>query len=116
MFGQSKDLTETLTKEASKGHWDKLKKKYLRGSKEEQIALAKACKVSSSDDSVNTLMNLMDCAADDEVLIEILHSLGEVGTDHAVSQIQLLLTKTSKDNTALYSAIMDALTKLRKKG
>lgn len=116
MFG-SKDLTESMKAMAKKGQFDKLKKKYMRGSKEEQIALAKACSVISSDDSVNTLINLMDLAADDDVLIEIMHSIGEVGTDHAVSQVQLLLAGTDKENKkVLYDAVMGALQKLRNKG
>lgn len=116
MFG-SKDLNETMQNLAKKGNFDKLRKKYMNGSKEEQIALAKACSVVSSDDSVNTLINLMDCAADRDVLVAIMQSLGEVGTDHAVSQIQLLLTRTdpAKDKE-LYDVVMATLHKLRNKG
>lgn len=114
MFGHSKDNEGKINELVQKGKWDKLKK-YLTGSKEEQIALAKACKASNCDDSVNLLIHLLDFAGDEDILIEALHSLSEVGTDHAVSQIQLLLNKTSNDNQPLYDTILDTLHKLRGK-
>ena len=114
MFGHSKDQEGKLHELAQKGKWEKLKK-YLNGSKEEQLSLAKACRISSCDDSVNLLINLLNFASDEEVMMEALQSLGEVGTDHAVSQIQLLLNKTDKNNQPLYQTIMDTLHKLRGK-
>ena len=59
MFGHSKDQEGKIHELVQKGKWDKLKK-YLSGSKEEQISLAKACKLSSCDDSVNLLINLLN--------------------------------------------------------
>ncbi len=114
MFGHSKDQEGKIQELAKKGKWDKLKK-YLDGTKEEQIALAKACKESGCDDSVNLLIHLLDFATDEEILTEALYSLGEVGTDHAVSQIQLLLNKTEKGNEKLYNTILETLHKLRGK-
>ncbi len=114
MFGHSKDQEGKIHELVQKGKWDKLKK-YLSGSKEEQISLAKACKLSSCDDSVNLLINLLNFSSDNEVVMEALQSLGEVGTDHAVSQVQLLLNKIDKNNQPLYNTIMDTLHKLRGK-
>ena len=111
MFGHAKDQEEKINELASKGKWEKMKK-YLSGSREEQLALAKACGTSGCDDSVNLLINLLDYAGDEDVIIETLHSLGNVGTDHAVSQIQLLLSRTDKSKPHLYDTIMDNLHKL----
>lgn len=114
MFGFSKNQAGKMSELVQKGKWDKLKK-YVSGTKEEQMELARACKLSSNNNSVNLLIHLLDSANDQEVLIEALHSVGEVGTDHAVSQIQLLLTKTKADDQPLYGTIMETLQKLRGK-
>lgn len=110
-FGKSGDM-ESLVKKKS---WDKIRKKYLDGTQEEQVALAKACKTSKCDDSVNILISLLDYAKDDEVKIEILRSLSEVGTNHAVSLVQVMLTETGGTDSPLRTAILDTLRVLRAK-
>ncbi len=114
MFGFSKNSAGKMDELVKKNKWDKLKK-YVLGTQEEQLMLAKACKLSNSDDSVNLLIQLLNYTTNEDVLIETLHSLGEVGTDHAVSQIQLLLNKTPKDKQPLYDTILETLRKLRGK-
>lgn len=114
MFGFSKNSAGKMDELVKKKKWDKLKK-FVTGTEEEQIALAKACKLSDGDDSVNLLIQLLNYTTSEKVLIETLHSLGEVGTDHAVSQIQLLLNKTPNDKQPLYDTILETLHKLRGK-
>lgn len=114
MFGMGKGNADKMETLVEKQKWDKLKR-YLTGSKEEQIALAKACLKSNKDDCVNLIIFLLNNSTDEEILTEALHTLSEIGTDHAVSQVQLLLNKTDKSRQPLYDNIMDTLQKLRGK-
>lgn len=104
---------EKITKLVKKGKWEKIKAKYLYSNNVDELALlAKACSQSDSDDSVNVLVALLD-VADQKVVLEALHSLGQVGTDHAVANLQLMFQETDPANKERKDAIQDALNKIR---
>ena len=67
---------------------------------------------SSSDDSVNVLVALLN-ATDQKVVLEALNSLGKVGTDHAVANLQLMFREADPSNKELKDAIQTTLNKIR---
>lgn len=112
MFGSTE---EKITRLVKKGKWEKIKSKYLYTSGADELCmLAKACSQSNSDDSVNILVALLN-ATDQKVVLEALRSLGVVGTDHAVANLQLMFREADPDNKELKDAIQNTLNKIRNK-
>ncbi|WOC32634.1 MULTISPECIES: HEAT repeat domain-containing protein [Caproicibacterium] len=101
-----------IEKLVEKKHWDKLKKKYLTGSQEERLELAKACGLVSADETVNMLVALMQ-DEDADVQVAAVESLGKVADDHTTAKLQLLLSQTPKENTRLAEAIREAVRQVR---
>ena len=98
MFGSTEEKINSLVK---RGKWEKIK-----------CMLARACGQSSSDDSVNVLVALLN-ATDQKVVLEALNSLGKVGTDHAVANLQLMFREADPSNKELKDAIQTTLNKIR---
>lgn len=112
MFGSgSKD--EKAVKLVKKHKWEELRKKYLFGDKESQLALAKACVNDKSDDCCNLLTPLLD-VEDDEVRITAIETLGVIGTDHVVALLRQLFAKTPESNKKLRDAILKGIESIRK--
>ena len=110
MFGSTEEKINSLVK---RGKWEKIKSKYLYSSGVDELCmLARACGQSSSDDSVNVLVALLN-ATDQKVVLEALNSLGKVGTDHAVANLQLMFREADPSNKELKDAIQTALNKIR---
>lgn len=109
MFGFSDN---NLEKSVLKGNWDKIRKNYLNGNESVQLELAKACAKSTSDDSVNVLVSLLDIGSD-AVKIEALKSIGQIGTDHVVAPLQQILAKATPEQTELKTQLQETLAILR---
>ena len=110
MFGSTEEKIARLVK---RGKWEKIKSKYLYSSGPDELCmLARACGQSSSDDSVNVLVALLN-AKDQKVVLEALNSLGDVGTDHAVANLQLMFQEADPNNKELKNAIQNTLNKIR---
>lgn len=108
--GSKEDKAVSLVK---KHKWEVLRKKYLFGDKETQIALAKACANDKSDDCCNLLTPLLD-VEDDEIKIAAIQTLGIIGTDHVVALLRQLFAKTPESNKKLRDAILAAIDSIRK--
>ncbi len=112
MFGSTEEKMKKLVK---RGKWEKIKNKYLYSSGADELCmLARACSQSNTDDSVNILVALLN-ATDQRVVLEALKSLGVVGTDHAVANLQLMYQEADPSNKELKTAIQTTLNKIRSK-
>ena len=104
---------EKAAKLVKKRNWKKLREKYLTGDKESLLALAKACAADNSDDCCNLVTPLLD-AADEEVQLAAIETLGKIGTDHVIALLRQLFAKTPESNQKLRSAILASIEQIRK--
>ena len=114
MFGFGGNTEEKMQQLVKKKDWDKLKKKYLYGDATTRISLAKVCKESNSDESVNLLLAILE-SEEEDVKIAALDAIAKVGTDHVTSTLQLLLAKVPEHNTKLREAVLNTLHQIREK-
>lgn len=114
MFGFGGNTEEKMQHLVQKKEWDKLKKKYLYGDVSTRISLAKACKESNSDESVNLLLAILE-SEEENVKIAALDAIAKVGTDHVTSTLQLLLAKVPEHNVKLREAVLNTLHRIREK-
>ena len=111
MFGHSEDKIEKLVE---KKHWDKLQSKYLNGSDDQRLELAKACGGSDADESCNILVTLLH-DENEAVQMEAVKSLGKIGNDHTTAQLQWLLSQQKKKKTELIHEIHQAIASVKHK-
>lgn len=112
MFGFNKKTPEQKMEQyVKRGDWNSLNQ-YVYGSHEEKIALARACAGSTDNSCIDILLRLIN-SDDDDVKIATCETLQKVGTDHVTAELQQVLMKTPKENTALREALSATMQKFR---
>lgn len=88
---------------------EKIRKKYLWSTIEDQLAICEACKQVFSDDSRNLVIMLLE-SLDEEVVFAAVDALGVIGTDHIKARLQTLYNTTS--NEELKAAVHQTLSQI----
>lgn len=113
-MAESLEKKEAKMRKLVKKHaWHKLRKTYLNTDDETLILLAKACQSSTTDDSVNLVLTLLD--ESDAVKIAALETLELIASDRVTSTLQLLYSKTPKENEELCKAIIRTVKTIKEK-
>lgn len=92
---------------------EKIRKKYLWSTIEDQLAICEACKQVATDDSRNLVIMLLE-SLDEEVVFAAVDALGDIGTDHIKARLQTLYNTTT--NEALKVAVHNTLSKIGSRG
>jgi HEAT repeat protein len=108
MFFGSENKMEQLVK---KHQWDKINKKLPDANTEQRIALATACGSSFDEGAAHTLINMLE-DSDEEVLIQAIKSLGEVGSDNAKTHLRARSERLPEGNDRIKKAISESIAKL----
>lgn len=111
MFGNKKEEFEKMVE---KGHWEKLEKKCESAKEEERVWIAEACGMKVCDETSNLLSDLLKDPSD-TVKLAAIHSLEQVGNDHAVSQLEWVLNNLKPEQKELHDAVLHTLEQIRGK-
>lgn len=106
------DKMAKIEKLIEKGKWDKIEAKYLKGSDEERLDLAKACATSDTDGAFNCLITLLN-DKNDTVQLAAINSVGATGNDHATAQLQWLLQRLPPEKKETIDAIHAAIANVK---
>lgn len=109
LFGGGGNEMEQLV---NKHQWDKISKKLHSADAQSKASLATACGASMDEDSLNTLIKLLS-DSDDNVLMQTVKSLGNVGGDNAKTHLQSLYGRLPDDKDSLKKAILDSIAKIK---
>lgn len=108
MFFKNENQMEQLV---NKHQWDKIIKKLHGADVQSRLALATACGSSFDEDSSNTLINLLN-DSDDNVLIQVVKSLGAVGSSNAKTHLQSLFDRLPDEKVSIKDAIRESIAKI----
>lgn len=108
---------EALTKKylslLKKKKTEKIRKRYLWSTIEDELAICEACKQYPNDDSRNLIIMLLE-SLDEEVVFAAVDALGEIGTDHIKARLQTLYNTTT--NEKLKAEVHKTLSKIGSRG
>lgn len=73
--------------------------------------MASACGKSEDEEALNILVDLLD-DGDENVVMEAVKSLGEVGRDNAKTHLLALMEKLPDEKAELKAAVKDSISKI----
>lgn len=108
MLFNSENQMEHLVK---KRQWEKINKKLPSANAEARLALATACGGLSDENASNILINLLK-DSDENVLLQVVKSLGNIGRDNAKTHLQALFDRLPENDTLMKNSIRESISKI----